>query len=620
MAKATLLVAGVLFSGMAMAEGIENPYGVCAHLTHMWPITNVEPKLEIIHKAGIGWVRCDFDWSRINPSPGKWNFIREDNAIAAAEKNQINILPILLSPPKNLIPGYKHLDEFEAFVSGTVSRYQKQIRAWEIWNEPNHHGPWGESPSGENYALLLKRAHEAIKRIDPKLKVVYGGTAGVAHTYIEQSLKAGAGQHFDVMNVHSYFWQGIPEMMITEILKLKSIMKANGVGDKPIWITEMGWSTATQSPTYIAAIKAAFKRAGINIDKVNVAVVEDANMGFSSGPGFGGAEYFNFLFKNTSPVKLSDLHGLSVTKYPVLVPCSGEYFPGKYIQPLVDYVRRGGTILLPSGIPFYYDLQLDGTKWLQMVQVNDKFHSAFHIGWESWWTGKGIPRRPDKVTVAPGFEDEVPEGFPREGYFLHGRNLKPGDEFIPIITAESGAYKEALVALYKLNSDLKGNVIVYAGNSQMQGTTEEMQAALLARTYLVALGIGIERLFWYKFRLGERDPYNREHHFGIVHKDSSPKPAFHAYKILTELCPAGSTRPRINMRGKTFIANWTRPDKTNVWAIWTVAGTKAYHFSISGNNVTAFNHLGEKQQVPDGDADVSPKVLYIVGAENVVVK
>ena len=41
---------------------------------------------------------------------------------------------------------------------------------------------------------------------------------------------------------------------------------------------------------------------------------------------------------------------------------------------------------------------------------------------------------------------------------------------------------------------------------------------------------GIEMLFFYEFRAPEKDPYYSEDHFGIVHKDFTPKPAYEALR------------------------------------------------------------------------------------------
>ena len=309
-----------------------------------------------------------------------------------------------------------------------MSRYAKDLRYWEVWNEQNGSGFWRDRPSGANYVPLLKRAYDEIKKIDPELTVLYGGTAGVPLGYIEDSLKAGAGAYFDVMNIHPYHWQGVPELMIAEFRDLGALMKKYGVGDKPLWITEVGWSTALPPVFYREVLPAAFRRAGIDPAKTTAAAVCDMEKGFS------GAAHLNqsgnlAMFRQVDEIGLDRLRGLSVERYPVLVPTGGEEFPAEYIPALVDYVKRGGTLLLPSGLPFYYDLRSDGGK----VQVNDKYLKQFHIGWDAWWTKEGVPEKESYQKPAPEFDGAFKIDFKPSARFLHDRNLRPGDEFIPII-------------------------------------------------------------------------------------------------------------------------------------------------------------------------------------------
>ena len=44
----------------------------------------------------------------------------------------------------------------------------------------------------------------------------------------------------------------------------------------------------------------------------------------------------------------------------------------------------------------------------------------------------------------------------------------------------------------------------------------------------IAFAQGVERYFIYEFQAPEGNPYYSEHHFGIVHRDCTPKPAYEA--------------------------------------------------------------------------------------------
>ena len=63
--------------------------------------------------------------------------------------------------------------------------------------------------------------------------------------------------------------------------------------------------------------------------------------------------------------------------------------------------------------------------------------------------------------------------------------------------------------------------------------TEEQQGQYLAREWLSNLAEGVRLSIWYDWHDDGLDPKDGEHHFGTVHNDYAPKPAFEAAQRLT---------------------------------------------------------------------------------------
>ena len=63
--------------------------------------------------------------------------------------------------------------------------------------------------------------------------------------------------------------------------------------------------------------------------------------------------------------------------------------------------------------------------------------------------------------------------------------------------------------------------------------TEEQQGQYLAREWLSNLAEGVRLSIWYDWHDDGLDPKEGEHHFGTVHNDYAPKPAFEAAQRLT---------------------------------------------------------------------------------------
>ena len=207
---------------------------------------------------------------------------------------------------------------------------------------------------------------------------------------------------------------------------------------------------------------------------------------------------------------------------------------------------------------------------------------AIRLGFTAWWLDPDMPRR-TKVFATP---QALAAGFKAHpaGYggtrFVTPEFLQEGDEFIPLIAGKSKSGKEiAAAAVIKFNSDFKGALVVsglQAGFGPI-AHSERQQALYLVRSILVSLAVGVEKFFAYELRATESDPYYSESHFGIVHRDLSPKPAYSAYAALIAARPAGSVQTPGPWRDETrglYFPQWTRPDGTPAGVIWKTGATE----------------------------------------------
>lgn len=222
-----------------------SPYGVVAHVTRETEHPLAQSEFALMSKAGIAWVRTDFDWDRVETPEGVWHFEHLDETVKWADAAGIRLLVQLNYDVPWARPARKHLDKWLTYVRKVVGRYSRHVRYWEVWNEPNTQWFWGK-PDAAEYTAFLKATHKVIKAIDPKLQVVFGGTYNIDLGYIEAALKAGAGPCLDVMSVHPY--GTAVDNIGNDMAKLVELMKRYKVGDRPIWITEWGWSAINDPP------------------------------------------------------------------------------------------------------------------------------------------------------------------------------------------------------------------------------------------------------------------------------------------------------------------------------------------------------------------------------------
>jgi hypothetical protein len=214
---------------------------------------------------GVGLLRETFDWSKIEVSPGNYDFRWYDQFVADTARAGIAVLPIVFRTPtfRGGVPGvlaypptnYADLGEFAAvlvwrygpvgtFWSENPSVPRMPIRAWQIWNEPNLKAYWPRGPNPRQYAKLLKAAAGPIKAADPGAEIV---TAGMPESkvgvplkkFIPALYKAGAKKWFDTLAINPY---GHTAARVDKNLAAARKIMRRYHDKAPIWATEVGWS------------------------------------------------------------------------------------------------------------------------------------------------------------------------------------------------------------------------------------------------------------------------------------------------------------------------------------------------------------------------------------------
>ncbi len=610
-----------------------SPYGVCAHISRGGEHQIAVKEMAAMNAAGINWVRTDFDWAGVEKKEGEWDFASLDETVEWARQANINILPILDYDVAWARPVQQHLDKWSTYVRTVVTRYKDRLRYWEVWNEQNIGGFKKNSNGAKDYVLLLEATYKTVKAIDPNLTVVYGGTAGIPWDFLEESYKAGAKNFFDVMNIHPYRYPSRPETgkLYEDICKLRELMDTYGDSGKPIWITEFGWPTHCP-PVVVGEFLNGIFEAGVKSirgDKPvsSVAILSDPDYRFTFEPEMLETARVMAGKRAFVEITLAGLAALDPAVVQVLVMPPEEGFPADYFDALESFVRRGGIVVFWAGVPLCYQYKkgADGT-WNQS-DADESFRTRLHIGWEAWWTRKDVVPESTKQLEVPaevGGMIKLPKTPMEATRFLTDSALKPGDRMIPLIHALHKDYKGVPVAAYAFDSDLKGGVIVMTNRQIGNNVTPDRQGLILPRAYLTAFQAGVQRVFWYEFQAPEHDLFYNEDHFGMVHNDISPKPAYTAMQALTRARPAGSAMATGVWRsGAIYHPRWKRPDGRTGWALWTPQGESKCALTVRGAIDEAFDHLGRPVALqPNGGAlaiTLTESVLYIIGPEDLVV-
>ncbi|NLX54155.1 MAG: hypothetical protein GXY58_03490 [Planctomycetaceae bacterium] len=543
-------------AGAQSETNAESPYGVYADIMKGQENAFVPKNLELMRQADLAWVRCDFYWDTVENPRGTWQFDHIEKVLDQTEARGLNLLVILGYTVPWARPVCDHVEPWLDYVRRTVSHFKGRVKHWEIWNEQNLKSFWVADPDPKAYARFLKSTYETIKEIDPESVVVYGGLAGVPFDYYEQTLQAGAGPYFDVANIHPYRG-GLSTVQATrkflaDIQRFHDLTTEYCGEDKPLWITEMGWSTppalGRNSGLLIDAALARLFPEGV---PGKIAVLYDP---FYPPSNCLSTEVWRRILTTRAELeamRIADLKTLDPATFPVLLLPPTESFPTGAQDEIRAYVRDGGTLAALGGIPFYSQ---------QLLKEGDSLEPLLVYAEDATKVIAGIYR------FRSDWKGNIILNTTQDSIGSSNRTLEPN------------------------------------------------QGIYLSQAILLAVSFGVERFFPYEFQAVERDDVDPEHHFGIVHADLTPKPGYLAYRALTKARPAGSVNQPGELfaaDGKLCTISWKRPDGQTAYAIWSPGDSVTKHVGISGALTEAFDCHGS--QVPVFDRmTFSPKITYFI--------
>ena len=584
--RAAMLCAALAVQPAAVSEPIggpamqsPDPYGVCSHVTR-WGYTYRDESCRWIAATGIRRLRADFDWSAVQPTPdASFNWERFDRAIESAERQGVQILPILYGFPSWAEPQLDHLDDWARFVEAFTARYGNRIPDIEIWNEENGWG--GGSPDW--YARILQTAYPAAKRGNTGVRVLFGGTAGTDLQFIEGFYRQGAAPFFDAMCVHPYevLWN-LEALLPEKLSSLRDLMARHGDGNKPVVVSELGWSTHEQ------AIDGDLLRAGLAVARPDLKSWRCVYAAAEAGPdGRPYASIARMIEEALPPGSTLEacLGGrlrerLAAGDVDAVIYPFSEEFPVDTFEEVFAFVRDGGTLVDFGGAPMWYCVRETGPgKFVRVGQDDTARRDRLRMGFEAFWTDDDIPQivpvLPTEAAKAAGYSR--PPAGESAHRFQTPAILRPGDEFIPLMIGRSKSGRELVgSSVTRLHGDLKGQIVIGGTKNGFNlAASEEEQADFLVRAIAICLAEGVEQFFWYEFRGDENDPHSNQSHFGLTHSNFTPKPAWGAYRNFILMRPVGSAQTTGQWRGDgLFFPQWTRPDGTKAGVLWKTGETE----------------------------------------------
>lgn len=222
---------------------------------------------DLVEATGVRWIREELHWRLIEPQRGVRTWDAIDRLMAASARRRLTVLPLLNDAPGWAGDGSGGLPTdaaaYGAFVAAAVARYgpggtfwrahpdlpaERAPRWFELWNEPYYAPPIGSAVTAARYAALadagLRAGREAndAARFTVALDASYDGDPLAPGRWLAQVEAASPRlvERADGVVAHPY--AATPDAVLDKVRRLRAELDARGV-ERPIWLTEVGWST-----------------------------------------------------------------------------------------------------------------------------------------------------------------------------------------------------------------------------------------------------------------------------------------------------------------------------------------------------------------------------------------
>ena len=222
--------------------------------------------------------------------------------------------------------------------------------------------------------------------------------------------------------------------------------------------------------------------------------------------------------------------------------------------------------------------------------------SGIPLGWLEQCFKQGLLSHIDVLSVHP-YRSKPPETVTADYTALReliGRYAPAGKQ-IPVISGEWGY----------------SNI-----NWDKNPLSNNQQAQYLTRMFLTNLYQGIAVSIWYDWKNDGTDPNEREHNFGTVGHDLTPKAAYLAAQTLASTLSGYTIKSRMDLSSdKNFVFRMATKNKPGI-VFWTIGEEHEWTLPLKAGEGTLVDMLGSKTEISWQTAELkirlSPSPQYLL--------
>lgn len=232
--------------------------------------------VDLAADAGASVISTSVSW-RTSLSPDGYDWAALDRVVDAARARGLEVRVRVSGLPDRYADGPRglagpaaarpplsdaELAAWSGFVTDLVTHLAGRAAYVEAWPEPNRTDTWATGPDPAAFARLLTTTYDAVRAVDPAVRVISGSLAGNDLGFLGQvydALADPAAPPFDLVGLHPFTSDpplergsqsrfetgfGTMDQSFLGYRDVHEVLTTLGDPDRPLYVGEVGWSTA----------------------------------------------------------------------------------------------------------------------------------------------------------------------------------------------------------------------------------------------------------------------------------------------------------------------------------------------------------------------------------------
>lgn len=206
-----------------------------------------EPRAQLLDRlvqAGVGSVRMQLDWNRVEPARGRFTWKSFDAAVDAARARGLDVVLVLGPcadwavnpswevPPADRCCSVPRPEYWRSYVKSAISHFRGRVRYWQVREQPDVRNFRG-APS--EYASLVAEAAKLARSLDPAARIIVPEAGHLDLSAIDRFLRSNGSRSCNVVGV--YMPSDSSRLLLSWAVLTNEVLASRQTSQRrPVWV------------------------------------------------------------------------------------------------------------------------------------------------------------------------------------------------------------------------------------------------------------------------------------------------------------------------------------------------------------------------------------------------